>query len=132
MHAIYDFRELLELVAQQLVGTDSLNQPVPNVQRSMDPLPTNCSFSSNDENSEDIDQSEDHENEVLWFYTSAAARYVVELGAVCVAMLISTSLRHAYFKFADDVGQIISLFIAINMVRLRRKPKISHRGNLFT
>ncbi|RYR36276.1 hypothetical protein Ahy_A10g051271 isoform C [Arachis hypogaea] len=86
------------------------------------PLPTNCSslmLPPRDEE-EDANESED-KRERFWLYGSIAFGYITGFWVVCGSLILKRSWRHAYFNFVYDMRDKLLVFIAVNMVRAKRR-----------
>ncbi|MED6155119.1 hypothetical protein PIB30_002322 [Stylosanthes scabra] len=85
------------------------------------PLPSNCSslmLPPRDE--EDANEGED-KSERFWLYGSIALGYITGFWVVCGSLVLKRSWRHAYFKFVYDLRDKLLVFIAVSLVRAKRR-----------
>ncbi|KAA8515012.1 hypothetical protein F0562_018201 [Nyssa sinensis] len=101
-------------------------------------LPLTIKCNGNDENSDSpngaaekkADEDGD-EFDMLCSHISMGTGFVVRFWGVCVSLLLKRSWRHAYFKFIDDMKDRVSVFVTVNLARLRRKmaPKETEKAS---
>ncbi|XP_022735637.1 receptor-like protein kinase 5 [Durio zibethinus] len=82
------------------------------------PFSISCTISSV------IGPSEDNDGDrhiKLQFYISAVVGFLVGFWATFGTLVIKKSIRHAYYRFLDKNKDELSVLIAVNVARLRRK-----------
>ncbi|OMO88219.1 hypothetical protein COLO4_20363 [Corchorus olitorius] len=87
------------------------------------PLLNNCSSSSDGNGvSKDKGGDEDEEtSQTLWVYISTALGFVVGFWAVFGTLVVKKCVRHAYFKYLDEIADKIAVQIVVNVAHLKRK-----------
>ncbi|KAL1288975.1 hypothetical protein HN51_057431 [Arachis hypogaea] len=86
------------------------------------PLPTHCSSLMLPPRDEEEDANEDDDkSERFWLYGSIAFGYITGFWVVCGSLVLKRSWRHAYFNFVYDMRDKLLVFIAVNMVRAKRR-----------
>ncbi|OMO88223.1 hypothetical protein COLO4_20362 [Corchorus olitorius] len=83
------------------------------------PLLNNCSsFSDGNGVSKDKASDEDEESsQTLWIYINAALGFVFGFWAIFGSLVVKKSIRHAYFKYLDEIADKIAVQIAMNVAR---------------
>ncbi|GLT86658.1 hypothetical protein SLE2022_047810 [Rubroshorea leprosula] len=89
------------------------------------PLPINCNAPPDEPIGKDRDESC---SERLWFYIGTASGFVVGFWVVCGTLVIKRSWRHAYFRFVEEMKDMIYIFIVVKAARLQKKLKGSERS----
>ncbi|OMO88232.1 putative serine/threonine-protein kinase bri1 [Corchorus olitorius] len=87
------------------------------------PLLNNYS-SSSDGNGVSKDKASDEDEEssqMLWIYISAALGFVFGFWAIFGTLVVKKSVRHAYFKYLDEIADKIAVQLVVNVARLKRK-----------
>ncbi|KAF5184886.1 LRR receptor-like serine/threonine-protein kinase [Thalictrum thalictroides] len=56
----------------------------------------------------------------IWFYTGMASGYVVGFWGACGVLLFKKTWRYAYFRFADDIKDMLFVAIMTRINRLKR------------
>ncbi|OMO88222.1 hypothetical protein COLO4_20361 [Corchorus olitorius] len=85
------------------------------------PLLNNCSTSTNGNGVSKGKVDEDESSQTLWIYISAALGFVVGFWAVFGTLVVKKSVRHAYFKYLDEISDKTAMQIAVNVARFKRK-----------
>ncbi|KAF9597889.1 hypothetical protein IFM89_022250 [Coptis chinensis] len=70
-------------------------------------------------------QPEGDDLKINWFYIGIVSGFVVENWGVCVVLLLKKTWRRAYFRFCDDIYDMLFVFVGVTGVRLKIKLKCS-------
>ncbi|GLU21845.1 hypothetical protein SLE2022_379570 [Rubroshorea leprosula] len=89
------------------------------------PLPINCNAPPDEPIGKDRDESC---SERLWFYIGTASGFVVGFWVVCGTLVIKRSWRQAYFRFVEEMKDMIYIFIVVKAARLQKKLMGSERS----
>ncbi|KAK3443309.1 hypothetical protein EUGRSUZ_B03474 [Eucalyptus grandis] len=98
------------------------------------PLSRNCStptgLDAQDQDNEDKGNEEDDHGE-LWFYTSIVLGFLVGFWSVCGTLVIKSSWRQAYFRFADKMKDNLYLAVQLKTAWLRRNWENTEQNLMF-
>ncbi|XWS44016.1 hypothetical protein CRYUN_Cryun15aG0009100 [Craigia yunnanensis] len=76
--------------------------------------------SSNSPGSGNKDNENGDDHQMLWFYISMGPGFVVGFWGVYGTLIVKKSWRRVYFEFLDDMKERVTVFVLLNLARLRR------------
>ncbi|KAL9454365.1 hypothetical protein AB3S75_009870 [Citrus x aurantiifolia] len=87
------------------------------------PLPKRCSEIDGTPQIPGADEDKEDENghDKLWLFVSVGLGFIMGFWGVCGTLIIKKSWRYAYFQFFDKIKDQLLTFLALSVVRLKRK-----------
>ncbi|KDO43313.1 hypothetical protein CISIN_1g0376511mg, partial [Citrus sinensis] len=69
----------------------------------------------------DEDKEDENGHDKLWLFVSVGLGFIMGFWGVCGTLIIKKSWRYAYFQFFDKIKDQLLTFLALSVVRLKRK-----------
>ncbi|KAK9221937.1 hypothetical protein WN944_010368 [Citrus x changshan-huyou] len=87
------------------------------------PLPKRCSEIDGTPQIPGANEDKEDENghDKLWLFVSVGLGFIMGFWGVCGTLIIKKSWRYAYFQFFDKIKDQLLTFLALSVVRLKRK-----------